>query len=121
MTRDGSLTSEISSRRVDPAARSETRPVVRDGEVTASTGSTGIASGDDVEGTVVHDEGVILEADQRFAEIFGFEESRDVVGASLFDLISPQARGGLLVECTRRDGTSVIVETTSTPVEFDGR
>jgi PAS domain S-box-containing protein len=73
------------------------------------------------EGRVVHVDGVIFEADAVFAEMFGFTDPEEAIGTLLFDLVAPDARGALFLECLRRDGRTILVETITSPVEFEGR
>ena len=73
------------------------------------------------EGRVVHVDGVLVEADAVFAEMFGFTDPKEAIGTLLFDLVAADARGALFLECLRRDGRTILVEVITTPVDFEGR
>ena len=49
------------------------------------------------EGRVVHVDGVLVEADAAFAEMFGFTDPEEAIGTLLFDLVAPDARGGAVL------------------------
>jgi PAS domain S-box-containing protein len=85
------------------------------------------------EGIIVHDQGVIVEANQRFADLFGFARARDLVGtdgalrllsAESAALLGPHAslEAGAEVEVTgvRRDGSKFPAEIQTRAIEYRG-
>ena len=86
-----------------------------------------------VEGVVIHDEGVMLEANPAFARIFGYE-IEELEGRNLIDLIAtPESRELILqhmrsgsresfeVTGTRKDGSLVTAEITARRTSYQGR
>ncbi len=56
------------------------------------------------EGIIVHDQGVIVEANQRFAELFGFERAQELVGENSKDLFTAETANLLGRQATETDG-----------------
>jgi PAS domain S-box-containing protein len=73
------------------------------------------------EGMVVHADGRILHANRRFAEIFGFRDPHEAIGTCIHDLVGPSSRAAIVVECVRRDGTPIVIETRSVATEYQGQ
>jgi PAS domain S-box-containing protein len=85
------------------------------------------------EGIIVHDQGVIVEANQRCADLFGFEHAKDLVGvdsARLFapestvllgDQLAPQSGSEVEVIGVRRDGSSFPAEVQTRAIEYEGK
>jgi PAS domain S-box-containing protein len=85
------------------------------------------------EGIMVHDQGVIVEANQRCAELFGFERATDLVGlssAGLFTaessiLLGQQAalQSGVEAEVSgvRRDGSTFLAEAQTRAIHQAGK
>ena len=87
------------------------------------------------EGIMIHDRGVILEMNETFARLFGYESPADLVGVDgLALLLTPDSRAliqeqivsgaeGKLVEVmgVRRDGSTFHGETQSRSLEYKGR
>jgi PAS domain S-box-containing protein len=86
-----------------------------------------------VEGVVIHDEGVMLEANPAFGRIFGYE-LEELEGRNLIDLIAtPESRELILhhmrsgsresfeVTGTRKDGSLVTAEITARRTSYRGR
>ena len=69
----------------------------------------------------MHLDGVLVEADAAFAEMFGFADADEAIGTLLFDLVASDARAAIFLECVRQDGRMIMVETITSPVEFEGR
>jgi PAS domain S-box-containing protein len=85
------------------------------------------------EGIIVHDQGVIVEANQRCADLFGFERAKDLVGVGSARLFTPESTV-LLGEQTalqrgseaevvgvRCDGSSFPAEVQTRAIEYEGR
>ncbi|MEO5817105.1 MAG: ATP-binding protein [Gemmatimonadaceae bacterium] len=85
------------------------------------------------EGVLVHDNGVMLEANPAIARIFGYE-LEDLIGRNLVEVIPDPASRALVVEHMRtgsdaryeitgrrKDGTPFIAEITSRPTSHKGR
>ena len=72
-------------------------------------------------GRIVHIDGVLVEADAAFADMFGFAAPGEAIGTLLFDLVAPDVRAAIFLECLRRDGRTILVETITSPIEFEGR
>jgi PAS domain S-box-containing protein len=83
-------------------------------------------------GIVVHVDGLIAAANDAFAEMFGYDDPDDVVGAKPIDFVAPEARGDLLgyeapidgtaiFECLRRDGSRFWIEARDKKVTFRGK
>jgi PAS domain S-box-containing protein len=86
-----------------------------------------------VEGVLIHEDGVVLEANPAFARIFGYELD-ELVGRNLLDLIpTPESRELIIqhmrsgstesyeVSGTRKDGSLVIAELTARGTSYRGR
>ena len=43
--------------------------------------------------------------------MFGFAGPNEAIGTLLFDLVAPDARAAIFLECLRRDGGMILVET----------
>ncbi len=82
------------------------------------------------EGIIVHDQGVIIEANQRFAELFGFERAQDLVGTDRAERLRvPEGlppsqrlpRGGEVeVIGVRRDGSTFPAEMQTRAIDYGG-
>jgi PAS domain S-box-containing protein len=84
------------------------------------------------EAIVIHDKGIILEANQSFCRMYGVEPS-DIVGTSAMDLTAPESRPLVLQKIAagdtrsyeavalRKDGTSFHVELVGKPIVWNGR
>ncbi|MDB4879986.1 MAG: histidine kinase [Gemmatimonadetes bacterium] len=85
------------------------------------------------EGVLIHDNGIMLEANPAFARIFGYEV-HELVGRNVFDLIpTPESRENILahmrassdetyeVSGRRKDGTMLVAEITGRPSSYRGR
>lgn len=84
------------------------------------------------EGVVVHSNGVVLDANPRFAAMFGYSAA-DVIGKSVMEFVSHDTKGAVRsrlsesanepyeFEALRRDGTEIQVEARSRPSSFQGR
>ena len=53
--------------------------------------------------------------------MFGFADPEEAIGTLLFDLVAPDARAAVFLECLRRDGGTILVETITSPIEFEGQ
>ncbi len=86
------------------------------------------------EGIMVHDQGVIVEANQRFADLFGFERAKDLVGSdgsARLPTVVPTSleseRGAaanaaeVAVIGVRRDGSTFPAETQTRAIEYRGK
>jgi PAS domain S-box-containing protein len=86
-----------------------------------------------VDGVLIHDQGVIIDANPSFCRIFGFE-LKEVLGRNLLDIIvTPERRGETLrqiqsgteavyeTEALRKDGTRVTIEVSARPAMYRGR
>jgi two-component system cell cycle sensor histidine kinase/response regulator CckA len=93
-----------------------------------------LLAGASFEGIIVHDQGVIVEANQRFAELFGFEQAKDLVGMAgtsrLFSPESaallgadapPQDRAEMEVTGVRRDGSTFPGEAQTRAITYEGK
>ncbi len=84
------------------------------------------------EGIIVHDRGVIVEANQRLADLFGFERADELVGASAKRLFTVEtshllgsqatATSGAEIEVVgvRRDGSTFVGEAQTRAIEYRG-
>jgi PAS domain S-box-containing protein len=88
------------------------------------------------EGIIVHDQGTIIEANQRFADLFGFARAKDLVGmdpsarlvtldsgAVLGEPATPDERAAVEKEVSgiRRDGSAFPAETQTRAIEYKGK
>jgi len=85
-----------------------------------------------VEGVVIHDNGIIIDANRRLCEMFGYELG-ELLGANIFDLPAPEyldtimdhVRSGSTaryeVEGRRKDGSTFVAEITGRPMLYRGR
>jgi len=86
-----------------------------------------------LEGIMVHDQGLILDANMAFARLFGYERPEELIGKHGLDfIIAPESRvsirermqrqetGPLELTCVRKDGTAFAAETDSRPVAYLG-
>jgi PAS domain S-box-containing protein len=82
------------------------------------------------EGLVVHADGVIIEVNAPFTELFGYE-SAELVGTSIFELVAPEERtevasqysrldGPVTYQCVRRDGSRVLIESRAGWIQYGG-
>jgi PAS domain S-box-containing protein len=87
-----------------------------------------------LEGIMVHDQGVILDANRAFARLFGYEQPEELIGKSGPDLlltpesrsrirqrIQQQGEGRIELTGVRKDGTTLAMETESRPMKYRGR
>jgi PAS domain S-box-containing protein len=86
-----------------------------------------------IDGMAVHRNGVILEVNAAFAEMFGFADPAAVPGTPILDLVAPEARRRVAVliaeppsevleyDCLRLDGRPILVRGVGTDVDFEGR
>jgi len=87
-----------------------------------------------LEGIMVHDQGVILDANRAFAQLFGYGKPEELIGKNGPDLLlTPESRSRILqrirqrgegrIELTgvRKDGTTFAMETESRPMRYRGR
>ena len=82
------------------------------------------------EGIIVHDRGVIVEANQRFADLFGFDHALELIGSDrgerlrVPDGLPPSQRlprgGEVEVIGVRRDGSTFPAEIQTRTIEFRG-
>ena len=83
------------------------------------------------EGMVIHADGVITEANQGFADLFGFADRHDAIGRRILDFVAPEALADLTAgvpadgspiecRCRRIDGTRVLVESTAAEITYRG-
>ncbi|MET0793713.1 MAG: ATP-binding protein [Polyangiaceae bacterium] len=82
------------------------------------------------EGIIVHDRGIIVEANQRFADLFGFEHAQELVGTDRAERLrvpeglSPSQRlpkgGEVEVIGVRRDGSTFPAETQTRAIRDRG-
>ncbi|HTA91116.1 MAG TPA: ATP-binding protein [Polyangiaceae bacterium] len=84
------------------------------------------------EGIIIHDQGVIVEANQRFAELFGFARAKDLVGSDRDDrFLTPESQAGQVagsetgaeveVIGVRRDGSQFPAEMQARAIEYRGK
>ncbi len=71
------------------------------------------------EGIIVHDQGVIVEANQRCADLFGFEHAKDLVGVASARLFA--AESSAEVTCVRADGSTFPAEVQTRAIEYEGK
>ena len=62
------------------------------------------------EGIMIHDNGVILDANQQFADIFGFNDANELIGKNGLEMLTPDSRAN--IEKRLRDGIDSIEEVT---------
>ena len=84
-------------------------------------------------GMLVHRDGVIVETNAAFAEMFGLERAADAAGRSVLDFVAPEARARVAAlitnpptavveyDCLRADGLPLIARGEAHAVEYDGR
>jgi PAS domain S-box-containing protein len=86
------------------------------------------------EGIMIHDKGIILDANRKFAEIFGYADPADIIGKNGLDfLLSPEssarvqarmmAQPGMVYDVVgvRKDGTTFQGETQSREMNYRGK
>jgi PAS domain S-box-containing protein len=86
-----------------------------------------------LEGTMIHEQGLILDLNLAFARLFGYEQPEELFGRSGLEiLLDPESRervrqrirrqetGPIEVTCVRKDGTTFLGETDSRPVKYLG-
>jgi PAS domain S-box-containing protein len=86
-----------------------------------------------LEGIMIHDQGVILDANLAFARLFGYKQPEELMGKNGLEcLLSPESRavihepmqrkeiGPIQVTGIRKDGTAFAAETDSRPVKYLG-
>ena len=86
-----------------------------------------------LEGTMIHEQGVILDLNLAFARLFGYERPEELCGRrGLEILLDPESRerirqrmqrqdtGPIEVRCVRKDGTTFLGESDSRPVKYLG-
>jgi two-component system cell cycle sensor histidine kinase/response regulator CckA len=86
-----------------------------------------------LEGIMIHDQGVILDANLAFARLFGYEQPEELIGKNGLELLlTPESRarirqrmqrqqtGPLEVTGVRKDGTTFTGETESQPLKYMG-
>ena len=83
------------------------------------------------EGMIIHADGVIVEANQAFAQMYGLADRHDAVGRRIIDFVAPEARadisetqlqdGPVEYKCRRIDGTRMLIESTAAEVTYHGR
>ncbi len=86
-----------------------------------------------LEGIMIHDQGVILDANMTFARLFGYEQPEELIGKNGLELIlTPEARahisqrmrqqekGVFEVTGIQKDGTTFLAETDSQPIKYRG-
>ena len=85
-----------------------------------------------IEGVVIHDNGIIIDANRRLCEMFGYALD-ELLGANVFDLPSPEYLGTIMdhvrsgstaryeVEGRRKDGSTFVAEITGRPMLYRGR
>ena len=83
------------------------------------------------EGVVVHEEGRIIEANERFAEMLGYD-LRDIIGADMFDYIDPEDRAAVKsrvkagydkpyeMSIRRKDASTLLVEASGRSMDYRG-
>jgi two-component system cell cycle sensor histidine kinase/response regulator CckA len=87
-----------------------------------------------LEGIMVHDQGVILDANRAFAQLFGYGQPEELIGKNGPDLLlTPESRsrirqriqrqgeGQIELTGVRKDGTTFAMETESRPMKYRGR
>jgi PAS domain S-box-containing protein len=86
-----------------------------------------------VEGIVIHDRGIILDANESLGRIFGYE-LHELIGRNMLDLLpTPESRETVIrhmrsrseeryeVHGHRKDGTPIVVEATGRPMSYRGQ
>jgi PAS domain S-box-containing protein len=86
-----------------------------------------------VEGIVVHDNGLVLDANQSFARMFGYE-LEELIGRNFFEILTtPESREVILKHIragnqgryeavgVRKDGSEIVVELAARPMTWRGR
>jgi len=86
-----------------------------------------------MEGIMIHEQGVILDANQIFARMFGYERPEELIGVnSLQALLTPESRahieqrmarseeGAFEVIAVRRDGSTFVMQTDSRSIRYQG-
>jgi PAS domain S-box-containing protein len=84
-------------------------------------------------GIMIHDQGVILDANMAFVRLFGYDQPDELIGKNGLELIltlesrarisrriQRQETGPLEVTCIRKDGTTFVAETDSQPAKYRG-
>ncbi|HYG34839.1 MAG TPA: PocR ligand-binding domain-containing protein [Clostridia bacterium] len=84
------------------------------------------------EGICVHDQGLILDANDQFLALFGYERA-ELIGAQGLSLVAPDSKMKVAVmvragseelyehEALRKDGTTFIAETQGKPILWEGK
>jgi PAS domain S-box-containing protein len=111
----------------DITARQKAEQAIRDSEERYR----GLAEAS-VEGILIHDKGIILDANPAFARLLGYDLS-EIIGVNAIDLLaSPESREKLLTEMgkrssgpyevvgVRKDGSQIDVEITARSIAFNG-
>ena len=113
---------------VDATARVEAEAALRDSErrLRAFTRAS-------FEGITLSEGGLVIDANEQAAQLFGFRSAQELVGRSAADLVAPEelARvrdmwlrnrtGAYEVQCVRADGERVWLEVQGHPMPHDGR
>jgi PAS domain S-box-containing protein len=84
------------------------------------------------EGMVVHHDGAIVEVNQQFVSLFGYDDPAELLGTNVYELVAPEDRaqlagmvavqqGTITYQCVKRDGTRVLVETRGANLTFRDR
>ena len=87
-----------------------------------------------LEGIMIHDQGVILDANTAFVRLFGYEQPEELIGrngiefmltpdsrARIYQRLEREESGPLEVTGIRKDGTTFVGETDSQPIMYRGR
>ena len=84
------------------------------------------------EGIVIHDQGMLLDANPAFARLLGYDVD-ELIGLSVLDFLSDESRAATLrhmraaseeayeVRARRRDGSELIAEVNARPFSYKGR
>jgi PAS domain S-box-containing protein len=91
-------------------------------------------SGSACEAFLIHEQGVVLDANLALARLFGYERPEELIGRNALNLLlTPESRarisqrierretGPLGVTCVRQDGSTFMVDLDSRPVRYRGR
>jgi len=86
------------------------------------------------DGVMIHERGVILDANSAFARLFGYAQPEELIGRNAVEsMLTPESQaciqrrmerretGPAELICVRRNGSTFAVETESRPVRFRGR